>query len=231
MGIKGGLNNMLNYKNLTIRFLGHDSFLIQGLGKNIYLDPFKLTDPNLPKADMVVTSHEHSDHCHPDSINLISTSSTVLVGPKICQPILQKEIKEKGSVKELNPYDSLEVGKIKIAAIPAYNHHRFRSPGNPFHPKESGHIGVILDIDGTTVYHAGDTDKIPEMETINVDIALLPVSGTYVMDVPECAEAVKVIKADIVIPMHVGRGIGKLEFRQQLQQLLPNIEVKVLEME
>ena len=222
---------MLEYKNVKIRWLGHDSFLIQGSGKNIYLDPFQLTDPTLPKADIVVSSHEHADHCHPDSINLISTSSTILVGPKICQPIFHKEIKEKGSVKELNPHESLEIGKIKIAAIPAYNHHRFRSPGNPFHPKEAGHIGAILDIDGTTVYHAGDTDKIPEMSAIDVNIALLPVSGTYVMDVPECVEAVKMLKADIVIPMHVGRGIGKLEYRQDLQELLPNIDVKVLEME
>ena len=194
-------------------------------------DPYELKKKDLPKADIIITSHEHFDHCNPDSINRISTSSTVLIGPKICQNKLINEIKRKENVLELNPGDSMSCKGIEFKAIPAYNIKRFRSPGNPFHPKESGHIGTILTINGLSIYHAGDTDKIPEMDDIEVNIALLPVSGTYVMDVPECAELADTLKTDIIIPMHVGRGIGKIEYTEELKKLLPNKHVEILKIE
>ncbi|RLI61201.1 MAG: MBL fold metallo-hydrolase [Promethearchaeia archaeon] len=222
---------MFTYKNVNIKWLGHDSFLIQGKGLNIYLDPYEITNTQLPKADIVITSHEHFDHCHPDSINLVSTPDTVLVGPPITYDTLNNQIKQKKEVVSLKPHEKVTVKGLLISAIPAYNTHRFRSLGNPFHPKESGHIGTILHIDDISIYHAGDTDKIPEMENLQSNIALLPVSGTYVMDVAECAEAVKVIKPEIVIPMHVGRGIGSLEDRIKLKNKLPDVRVVVLEME
>ncbi|MHA1728903.1 MAG: MBL fold metallo-hydrolase [Promethearchaeota archaeon] len=222
---------MFEYKGIKFRWLGHDAFLIQVKGKNIYLDPYQLTNKDLPKADIIITSHEHFDHCHPESINIISTENTILIGPKICQEKLQNEIEIKKEVKELNPYGELQIDELKFSAIPAYNFHRFRSPGNPFHPKESNHIGAIIHVDDIRIYHAGDTDKIDEMKDLNVDIALLPVSGTYVMDVEECVEAAKLINPKVVIPMHVGRGIGKMEFRHQLKEKLPEMQVEILDIE
>lgn len=222
---------MFTHKNVNITWLGHDSFLIQAKGLNIYMDPYELSNPQLPKADIVITSHEHFDHCHPDSINLVSTSETVLVGPPITHDILKNKIKQKKKVVSLKPHEKVTIKGLEISAIPAYNIHRFRSPGNPFHPKQSGHIGTIIHADEVTIYHAGDTDKIPEMENLKPTIALLPVSGTYVMDAPECAEAVRVLKPEIVIPMHVGRGIGSLDDREVLKDNLPDFRVEILEME
>ncbi|MHA1302855.1 MAG: MBL fold metallo-hydrolase [Candidatus Heimdallarchaeaceae archaeon] len=222
----------MEYEGIKIHWLGHDAFLIKAKGKNIYIDPYKLAKKDLPKADIVITTHEHFDHCNPEDIEKVAVENTVLVGPKITQSTL-KGIEKKSEVKELNPGDELEIEGIKLTAIPAYNFHRFRDPATktPFHPKESGHIGPIINIDGIRIYHAGDTDKIEEMDDLQPDIALIPISGTYVMDVPEAIEAAKAIKAKVTIPMHVGRGIGELSFLETFKANLPNLRVELLELE
>ena len=223
---------MLTCNEITIRWLGHDSFLIQAKEMNIYIDPYQITGEGLPQADIIITTHEHFDHCNPAAINRVASQATVLVGPEICMPTLSgNEIATRKAVAELNPGEQITVGPIAISAIPAYNTHRFRSPGKPFHPKESGHIGPILHIDGTTIYHAGDTDKIVEMDNLKPTIALLPVSGTYVMDVPEAVEAAMAVDAEITIPMHVGRGIGELAFAEEFKAQLKGRKVIVLTME
>ncbi len=224
---------MYEYKDIKIHWLGHDAFWIEAKGKNIYLDPYKLGKSNLPKADIVISSHEHFDHCNPDAINEISSDQTILIGPKIVQEIFKEKINKKQKIMELNPGDSLEIEGINVSAIAAYNIHRFRDPATktPFHPKESGHIGPILDIDGVTIYHAGDADKIPEMNNLRPEIALIPISGTYVMDVEEAVEAAKAIDAKITIAMHVGRGIGNLSFLEDFKNSLPTHEVVTLELE
>lgn len=222
---------MFNYENIGISWLGHDFFQISGAGIMIYIDPYELKREDLPPADIIITSHEHYDHCDVDAIEILSSKNTVLVGPKICQDKLNNDVPIKKEVKELNPYDEISIDEVKLSAIPAYNVHRFRSPGNPYHPEESGHIGTILDIDGTTIYHAGDTDKIPDMDDLNPDIALIPVSGTYVMDVDEAVEAAKVLDPKVIIPMHLGRGIGKLSFAEEFQRRLPNMRVEILPLE
>lgn len=225
--------NMFEYEGIKIHWLGHDAFWIEAKDKNIYLDPFKLGKTDLPSADIIITSHEHFDHCNADAINMISGENSVLIGPKITQEILNNQITVKKEVKELNPGEMVEIEGIKIKAIPAYNIHRFRDPETktPFHPKESGHIGPIIDIDGITIYHAGDADLINEMVDLQPTIALIPVSGTYVMDVPEAVEAAKSIKAKITIPMHVGRGIGDLSFLEDFKNSLPEFEIVLLELE
>ncbi|UCC62935.1 MAG: MBL fold metallo-hydrolase, partial [Anaerolineae bacterium] len=85
---------------------------------------------------------------------------------------------------------------------------KFRSPGNPFHPQEAGHVGFIVTLGGQRIYHAGDTDNIPEMDNLQVDIALLPVSGTYVMTAEEAADAAQRIAPRVTIPMHYGAGVA-----------------------
>ncbi len=224
---------MFEYENVKIHWLGHDAFLIEAKGMNIYIDPYKLAKSGLPKADIIISSHEHFDHCNSEAINEVSSENTILIGPKITQSILTDQIEKKREVLELNPGEHLDVEEIKITAVPAYNIHRFRDPETktPFHPKSSGHIGPILNIDGTRIYHAGDTDKIPEMENLKPTIALIPISGTYVMDVPEAVEAAKEIKADITIPMHIGRGIGELSFVDEFKAKLPEMKVEILDLE
>lgn len=223
---------MFEYENIKIKWLGHDSFLIKAKGKNIYIDPYKIEDSDLPSADIIITTHEHFDHCHPESINSLSTDTTTLIGPKITQEKLN-EIEQKKEILELNPGGKIAVEPFVFTAIPAYNWHRFRDPKTktPFHPKESGHIGPILHIDDLKIYHAGDTDKIEAMTGLNPDIALIPISGTYVMDVDEAIEAAQSINAKITIPMHVGRGIGEVSYTQEFKEKLSNMRVEVLDLE
>ncbi len=222
---------MLEYENIKLHWLGHDSFMIEAKGKIIYIDPFKIVKPSIPVADIIITTHEHFDHCNPDQISQISTNNTILIGPDSTQDILKEKILMKKEVLKLNVGDKIEVLGIKISAIAAYNIHRFREPGIPFHPQDAGHIGPIINIDGTTIYHTGDADLIPEMKGLNPDIALIPVSGTYVMDVDEAVLAAKDIGAKISIPMHVGRGIGELSYTMQFKDLLTDMRVEVLDLE
>ena len=114
--------------------------------------------------------------------------------------------------------------------MPAYNVNKFRSPGVPFHPKEAGNVGFVIAVEGQRIYHAGDTDVIPEMEAIETDIALLPVSGTYVMTAEEAVEAAALIKPKVAIPMHVGRGIGAHDDAERFKEKAP-VPVEVLPIE
>jgi len=96
---------------------------------------------------------------------------------------------------------------------------KFREPGKPFHPKEDGKIGFILSVKGVRIYHAGDTDPIPEMKNFKTDIALLPVSGTYVMTPEEAGEAARMIKPKLAIPMHYGTIVGSENDAERFKQL------------
>jgi L-ascorbate metabolism protein UlaG (beta-lactamase superfamily) len=120
---------------------------------------------------------------------------------------------------------------IDVEAVPAYNVNKFRSPGIPFHPREAGHVGFVVTLEGKRVYHAGDTDYIPEMADLKeIDIALLPVSGTYVMTAEEAVQAAEAIRPGVAIPMHVGRGIGSPDATQVFKEKAP-VDVAILEME
>jgi L-ascorbate metabolism protein UlaG (beta-lactamase superfamily) len=186
----------------NIHWLGHDSFRIEGDGVVIYIDPWKLKGG--PKADLILITHDHHDHCSPSDVAQIQKKDSIIV------TIAAAATKLTGQIKVVKPGDELTVKGIPIKAVPAYNVSKFRSPGNPFHPKESGHVGFVLTVEGQRIYHTGDSDFIPEMESLDVDIALLPVSGTYVMTADEAIEAASVIKPRVAIPMHVGEGIGSL---------------------
>ncbi len=182
-----------------MRWLGHDSFLIEG-PPTIYFDPWQLP-AGLPLADIVLVSHEHFDHCSPDDVAKVSGADTTVVAAQAAAGKL------KGNVRVLHPGEKLTVGEVTIEAVPAYNVNKFRRPGVPFHPREAQHNGYVVSIGGERVYFAGDTDHIPEMADIECDVALLPVSGTYVMTAGEAAQAAKVIRPRVAVPMHYGAGV------------------------
>lgn len=205
-----------------IHWLGHDSFRLESAGLQIYIDPYQLSGG--PPADLILITHDHQDHCSPADVAKIQKEETIIV------TIAAAAAKLKGEIKIVQPGDQITVRGIPIEAVPAYNLTKFRSPGNPFHPKEAGHVGFILTLDGQRIYHTGDADVIPEMETFDVDIALLPVSGTYVMTADEAVEAASLIKPKVAIPMHVGRGIGGLEMTEQFKQKAA-VPVEILELE
>jgi L-ascorbate metabolism protein UlaG (beta-lactamase superfamily) len=185
-----------------IHWLGHDSFRIDA-EKTIYIDPWQLKE-NVPPADLVLITHEHGDHCSPGDVTKIAGPETVIVTNTASAIKLKSQ---KGQVRVVKPGDRLSINGIQLEAVPAYNLNKFRSPGKPFHPKEAGHVGFIITAGGQRIYHAGDTDNIIEMDNLKVDIALLPVSGTYVMTAEEAADAARRIAPQVAIPMHYGAGV------------------------
>lgn len=210
------MNASDSIKNL--HWLGHDSFRFDG-PPVIYFDPWKLRGKP-PVADLVLVSHEHHDHCSPDDVRKISGPGTLVVADKGAAARLP-------GARVVAPGDRLTIAGVELEAVPAYNVNKFRSPGIPFHPQASGHVGYIVTAEGVRIYFAGDTDHIPEMASFTCDVALLPVSGTYVMTVEEAAEAARTIKPQIVVPMHYGAGIGTADDGDRLTSFYQG-EVAVL---
>jgi L-ascorbate metabolism protein UlaG (beta-lactamase superfamily) len=218
---KGVTMDTLDISN--IHWLGHDSFRIEGDGVVIYIDPYQLKGTP-PQADLILVTHDHFDHMSVDDIAKIQKSETVIVAAAEAVKSLS------GEVQSVRPGDSLSVKGIEIEVVPAYNINKFRSPGQPFHPKEKGYVGFIITVKGIRIYHAGDTDYIPEMNEIKTDVALLPVSGTYVMTAQEAAEATKVIQPKLAVPMHVGAGIGAMTMTAEFEKLA-DVPVAILPIE
>ncbi len=217
---------MWAYRNIEVHWLGHDSFVLRG-SKTVIIDPFKAKGDF--KADLLLISHEHSDHLSEDDIRRFSGASTTLVAPRICEGPLRPFRSEKVFVE---PGSRMELKGVLVETIPAYNINKFRSPGNPFHPKEDGRVGYVLTLDGVRFYHAGDSDATPEMKSVDVDVALLPVSGTYVMTADEAAEAARAMKAKVVVPMHIESIVGTRADAERFRDLVGGTrEVQILERE
>ncbi len=200
-----------------IHWLGHDAVRVDA-GITIYFDPFKI-HPG-PVADIIFISHDHYDHLSPEDIDKIQGPETVIVTAGSCRE------KVDGKIETVAPGDVLAVKGVSIQVVASYNTNK------KFHPKKNGWLGFIVDIDGIRIYHAGDTDIIEEMNGIAADIALLPVSGTYVMTAEEAAEAALIIKPALAIPMHYGTLVGELADAHRFRDLLKGkIPVKILEKE
>jgi len=214
------------YQDVEISWLGHAAFLLKHFGKLIYIDPYKIKPKG--SADIILVTHEHFDHLSLDDLRKIVKHDTDIVAPEACGSQL-KGLRT-GIIKLIKPGDRVRVREIDIETIPAYNLTKFRAPGIPYHPKEAGGVGYILNLDGIRVYHAGDTDFIPEMRELKVDIALIPVSGTYVMTAEEAAEAVNTFKPKVAIPMHYGSIVGSRRDAERFKELA-EVEVVILERE
>jgi L-ascorbate metabolism protein UlaG (beta-lactamase superfamily) len=190
----------------AMEWLGHDTFRINA-STLIYTDPFKIAGGN--PGDLILITHEHFDHCSPDDVAMIQNAGTTIVAPGDCANKLKHD------VRQIAVGQTLDVGGVKVKAVPAYNTNK------KFHPKENGWLGYVFTVDGVTIYLAGDTDHIPEMKEIRCDIALLPVSGTYVMTADEAVSAALDIKPKVAVPMHYGAIVGSEAdaegFKKQLE--------------
>jgi len=217
---------MYTHKGIKISWLGHDGFRIQD-GQTIYIDPFQLGGTH-PRADVVLVSHEHFDHLSLDDLKKIVGPNTVIIAHHQSHGELSKlKVKE---VKVVKPGDKVKVGLLEVEAVPAYNVNKFREPGKVFHPKEDGKLGFVLTVNGVRIYHAGDTDHIPEMKLTRPEVALIPVSGTYVMTPQEAAQAVASINPKVVIPMHFGAIVGERNDAETFKKLV-SCQVEILEKE
>ena len=207
-----------------LHWLGHSSFRWQG-SKTVYFDPWKLSK-NADKSDIICVSHEHYDHLSKPDIAAVSTPDTVIfTSEEGRKQLISSKIGCK-EVREMVPGDSIDLPGVKIEAVASYNVNK------GFHPKHAKNLGFIVTMDGLSVYHAGDTDLISEMDELKCDVALLPVCGTYVMTADEAAEAALRIKPKVAVPMHYGDIVGKVSDARRFESdLKGKIEVKILRKE
>jgi len=197
----------MDIKGVKLEFLGHSGFLItNGGGKRIAIDPYNVSD-KIGKVDLILITHCHYDSCSIKDIKKLAKEGTVVVIPADAQSKITRIEGVDMQIIEIG--DEIGFGNVRIEAIPAYN------VDKDFHPKREGWMGYILKMKEVIVYHAGDSDRIPEMKRLtgygkhgNEFVALLPVSGKFVMDAEEASEVASLISPDLVIPMRYGSGEG-----------------------
>jgi L-ascorbate metabolism protein UlaG (beta-lactamase superfamily) len=212
---------LLDRLDQDVQWLGHAGFCLRGGGKTIYVDPYRA--PRGPAADYVLITHDHFDHFSPDDLERIAGRRTEVIAPATVTEQMR------GLTHTVAPGDSLELEGLYVTAVAAYNTNKLNSDGKPFHPREAGWVGYVLTLGGRRIYHSGDTDVIPDMDrAAGVDVALLPVSGTYVMNPVEAAEAARRIQPQVAVPMHWGTVIGSREDAERFAELA-DVEVHVPE--
>lgn len=194
-------------KNISLDFLGHAGFLItDSSGKRIAIDPYNISD-KVPQADIILITHSHYDHCSIKDIAKIAKKGATIVIPPDAQSKITHIDEINMQIVELG--DEISINGIRIETIPAYNQNK------SYHPKKQQWFGYLIKISEVVIYHAGDTDRISEMQKLtgygkhNVEfVALLPVSGEFCMNADEAAEVAEMLKPDIAIPMHYGSGVA-----------------------
>ncbi len=176
---------------VEITWLGHASIMVEGADVRVYVDPWKLKG-DLPSADIILVTHDHYDHYSEGDIKRIKAESTVV----ICSS-------KKPYVDEVMlPGDRMVIKGVHVEAVPAYN------VDKDFHPRGNNWVGYVVELEGMRIYHAGDTDRIPEMKGLDVDVAILPVGGTYTMDADDAIAAINDIGPRHVVPIHFGDIVG-----------------------
>jgi L-ascorbate metabolism protein UlaG (beta-lactamase superfamily) len=181
---------------VVVCWLGHASFRLADENTVVYIDPWQIEDePH--DANVVFVSHDHYDHFSPEDIEKVSGESTTLVAPR------EVVVKLGSPSGAMTPGDQVPVGDVLIEAVAAYN------VGKAFHPKSKQWLGAVVTLAGRRIYYAGDTDLIPEMsELADVDLALLPVGGTYTLSAEEAAEATRRLAPAAAIGYHWGEIVG-----------------------
>jgi L-ascorbate metabolism protein UlaG (beta-lactamase superfamily) len=199
----------------NLRWLGHDGFAVAGAGQTLVFDPYQLAAPL--SADLVLVTHPHYDHCSPEDIARVSHAQTVIVTEA------ESAAKLQGDVRIMAPGDRMTLGAVAIEAVPAYNIDK------KFHPRAKNWLGFVVTLDGIRIYHAGDTDLIPEMDHIRCDVALLPVSGTYVMTAEEAVTAARRLTPRVAIPMHYDTLVGSRADAERFRDGLKGVcDVRIL---
>ena len=208
----------------AIQWLGHSGFRLTAGRTTIYIDPYRAGDG--PKADAILITHGHYDHFSPLEVERLSHDRTWVIAPAAVAERLA------GRVVSIAPGEALgeEIAPgVEVAAVAAYNTSKLDASGKAFHPREAGWVGYEVRVRGERLYHSGDTDVIPEMDAVaGADVALLPVSGVYVMTAADAAEAARRIQPRIAVPMHWGDHLGTYADAEAFAKRAP-VEVRILE--
>ena len=207
-----------------IKWFGHASFFITDFANKsriYFLDPFDLKAAK-EKADIIFITHLHYDHCSPEDVRKILKSDTIIVSVPGCM----EKMNLPNKIVHASPNKEFSVNGIKVKTVPAYNIKKERLN---YHPKANNWVGYILYVNSKSIYHAGDTDFIPEMKELDekLTVAMLPIGGTYTMDVEEAIEAANAIKAEITIPMHYKRLLGE-KYKEAEKKFIAGVKGKVL---
>ncbi len=201
--------------SLEIRWIGHASFRLAAENLVLYVDPWKLSSAT-PDADLVFVSHAHFDHYSAEDVAAVSRDATILVGPA-------DVVESVPGGRALRPGERTEATGVCIEGIPAYN------VDKDFHPKANDWLGAVITLGGTCVYYAGDTDHIPEMGKLSgVDVALLPVGGTYTMNAAQAADACGVIRPRMAVPYHWGDIVGTEDDARAFADAASGCDVRLL---
>ncbi len=210
--------------DLKITFIGHGTLMFACGGKVIHVDPWsQLADyGKLPKADLILITHEHRDHLDTKAVDALRTDKTVIVATRIVA----------GQAKDalvLKNGDVMASQGFTIEAVPAYNVVHMRSPGTPYHPKDDGN-GYVITFGDRRVYIAGDTENIPEMKALkDIDIAFLPMNLPYTMTPEMVADASKAFRPKVLYPYHYGE--TDLQKLVGLMKSEKDIEVRIRKMQ
>ena len=221
----------MKINSIELKWLGHSGFQIKNK-KIIYIDPYNIRD-GLEPADIILITHSHYDHCSVADLGKIIKEGTKIIVPADCQSKITKfEVAIK--MELIEPEQEIDLGEVKIYSLPSYNIDKH------FHPKDQSWIGYVIKMDDVVVYHAGDTDFIPEMQKLTgynqpgkEFVALLPIGGRFTMNAEEAAEAAKLIKPNLAIPMHYGSIVGTGADAKEFVELCKEngIKAEILEKE
>ncbi|HUU49587.1 MAG TPA: MBL fold metallo-hydrolase [Nitrospinota bacterium] len=189
----------------NIIWLGHATFKIVNK-KVIYIDPWKVKEKD--SADIILVSHSHFDHLSIEDVEKVRGEGGIVVTTSDSASQLS------GDVRTLAPGAKINIDDILIEGVPSYN------IGKDFHPRNNNWLGFIITVNGKRIYYAGDTDATPEMKMLtNIDIALLPVGGTYTMTCKEAADAANAFKPKIAVPYHWGDIVGSKSDAEKFKEL------------
>jgi len=188
-------------------------------GLTLYVDPWG-TEPDDPAADLILITHAHFDHLQPHEIERLSTPGTKVVAPHD----VARELS--GDVIAVAPGESYEVAGVRFETVPAYNVAEERLD---MHPKANGWVGYVLELGGHRYYHGGDTDALPELESLSTDVAMVPIGGTFTMDYREAAGLVKVMRPKVAVPIHFGFVVCSPSHGALFQREAAPVPVQILE--
>ncbi|HET9805852.1 MAG TPA: MBL fold metallo-hydrolase [Nitrososphaeraceae archaeon] len=218
----------MEINNIKFHWMGHDGFkIVTDDNKVIYIDPYKLSKAYHKKndAELVLISHNHFDHLSIEDLRHIINDETTIIAALECSEKLNQEGFK--NIKNVEPGQTIQEKNINIEIVPAYNIDK------NYHPKDDKKVGFIITCNNMRIYHAGDTDKISEMAKYNPDIALMPVSGVYVMTAEEAADCVNNLlkPTTVAIPMHYGSIVGNLDDAIKFKKLVHVCKVEILSQE